>query len=149
MEGRGWRNSTAKRHNKDGTSGRTERKTLTPRANPSMFIRYFISVPKLPREYADQTNAVAIVRYPCTEGKVVRPGEPIAIVETWWAVLQIEPVKPCRIEKTLYDNPGIRGVEIKEGEPIALAFCDPEDIPEKGDNALFKLLEQKREKPRV
>jgi hypothetical protein len=112
-----------------------------------MFIRYFINVPRIPREYADQTNGVSIVRYLCKEHVVIEPGQPIAIVETWWAILQIEPVMPCHIEKTFYDNPIIKGINIKEGEPIALAFCEPEDIPKEKDNAIFRVIEQKKIKP--
>lgn len=112
-----------------------------------MFIRYFINVPKVPREYADQTNGVAIVRYPCKEHISINPGEAIAVVETWWAILQIEPIMPCHIEKTLYDNPVIKGITIKEGEPIALAFCEPEERPKGPENAVFRLVEQKRIKP--
>ena len=112
-----------------------------------MLIRYFINVPKVPREFADQTGGVAIIRYPCKERTVIKPGEPLALVETWWAVLQIEPIMPAHIEKTLYDNPVLKGGLVKEGEPIALAFCDPEEIPKGSETAVFKLVEQKRIKP--
>jgi len=112
-----------------------------------MLIRYFINVPKVPRAYADQTGGVAIRSYPCKERTVLKPGEPLALVETWWAVLQVEPAMPCHIEKTLYDNPVLAGGVIKEGEPLALAFCEPEEIPKGPENAVFRLVEQKRLKP--
>ena len=112
---------------------------------PLMFIWYFINVPELPYEVIDQKRAVTIERYLVREKQNVKAGTPIAVVETWWAVLQIEALYPCRIEKTLFD--GFRGLQHSIGNPLALAICDPDDRPKDDVTSRVTIVKMKRLKP--
>ena len=105
---------------------------------------YFVTVPELPPEVVDQTRAVQVIAYTVKEGQSVKPGTPIATVETWWAVLQIEATGTGTLSKVFFD----RGTIVKIGNPMAIIVCDPEDAPLQRPPAAVNVMQMKREKPR-
>jgi len=112
-----------------------------------MYIWYFINVPELPYAVADQTRAVILKRYLVYEGEKVTAGTAIAVVETSWAVLQLETIYPCRIGKRLFDGNYLQGISLDVGQPLALAFCNPVHSPKNRVTTRVTILEIKKEKP--
>jgi pyruvate/2-oxoglutarate dehydrogenase complex dihydrolipoamide acyltransferase (E2) component len=50
---------------------------------------YFFTAPELPPEVVHQSNTVDVQKYLVAEGKSVTSGAPIALVENYWAVMQL------------------------------------------------------------
>jgi hypothetical protein len=113
-----------------------------------MLIWYFLTIPELPWEVTDQTGTVSLIEYSLPVGTLVKPGDTIAEVETWWARLRIIAKYPCRMEKRFFDSPALRGITVGIGQPIALAFCDPEDVPKEKPETQTEVVCFKREKQR-
>ena len=104
---------------------------------------YFVTIPELPQEVAHQSNSVELVEYVTQEGQEVGPGTPIATLENWWAVLQIEANGRGYLHKAFFP----RGTHIKIGDPLAVVFCDGEDAPYGRPSSTINVLTLKRRKP--
>lgn len=105
---------------------------------------YFVPVPELDRSVSDQSHAVTLVRYLTDEGQWVEPGTPIATVETWWAVLNIEATTKGMLKRTILWPDAI----VRVGEPIAIIVGDGEDMPYDRPRSVATVVRIKREKPK-
>lgn len=104
---------------------------------------YFVRVPELPREVAHQSNQVELVEYCTKEGQAISPGDSVAVVRNWWAVLEIAAAAGGRVSKTFFS----RGTIVKVGDPIAIIECDGEGAPHLGKDSMVRLLKKIRERP--
>ena len=109
---------------------------------------YFLKVPELPSEVRHQSNSVNIVEYVAKEGEMVEAGTPIAIVENWWAVMEILANTRGFIAKTFFDSQLTAHAGVQIGDPIALILCDGDEAPQGKVNSAIKVLKLKREKPK-
>ena len=108
-----------------------------------MPIWYFVPIPDLPPDVTDQSGKVGIIRYLIKEGAPVSDGTPIAEIETWRAVLQVEAAGKGYLSKTFFN----RGTTVRIGEPIAIILCDGEDAPCERPKSKIQILRIKKEKP--
>ena len=104
---------------------------------------YFFPIPKLDPEVSHQSNQVELVRYVVEEGSEIIPGTPIAIVENYWAVLQIEATNNGIVSKTFFGP----HTWIQVGDPIAIIICDVEGSTSDGPYSVAKVIKIKKEKP--
>ena len=104
---------------------------------------YFLTVPELPPEVAHQSNTVDVKKYLVAEGKPVTSGTPIALVENYWAVMQMSAVGNGILKKVFFDGP----VTVKCGDPIAILACDGDDLLHGKPKATVTIIELKRAKP--
>jgi len=104
---------------------------------------YFLTVPKLPSEIAEQSNQVRIREYLCSEGELIEAGTPIVLVENRWAAMLLKANGKGIVRKTLFDC----GTYVKVGDPIAIIGADGENIPYGKDYALIEIAEHKQPKP--
>ena|SRR5579864_3983833 len=104
---------------------------------------YFLPVPQIPLDFAHQSNQVELVKYLAKEGGRVQRGTPIALVENWWAVFQLNANGQGILKKTFFDP----GTSISVGDPIAIIGADGENIPYGQSYAVLEVVKMKREKP--
>lgn len=104
---------------------------------------YFFRVPKLPHEVAHQSGTVDIQKYLISEGQRVGIGTPIALVENYWAVMQINANGNGILKRTFFDA----GSSVQYDDPIAIIICDGEDVPPRDSQATLKVIRMKRTKP--
>ncbi|MEW5978578.1 MAG: biotin/lipoyl-containing protein [Acidobacteriota bacterium] len=86
---------------------------------------------------------VELVEYVVKEKEKVEKGQTIAIVENWWAKMALKAVGPGYLSKTFFE----RGTQIKEGDPLAIVVCDPEDGPRSKETSELEVIETIRNKP--
>jgi pyruvate/2-oxoglutarate dehydrogenase complex dihydrolipoamide acyltransferase (E2) component len=104
---------------------------------------YFIKVPKLPKDLSHQRGAVELVQYSAQEGQSIQRGQVIAVVENWWARMELKAIGPGILSKTFFD----RYTSINEGDPLAIVICDPEDGPKDAATCELTVVERIRSKP--
>lgn len=104
---------------------------------------YFVKVPKLPNQVSHQQGTVELVEYLVSEGQRIEKGQVIAIVQNWWARMTLRAIGPGYIGKTFFR----RGAHIKEGDPLAIIDCDPEDGPRDNETSSLEVIENIRIKP--
>ena len=104
---------------------------------------YFFPVPKLPPDVSHQSNSVEIKKYLLAEGKPVKVGTPVALVENYWAVMVLKANGKGFLKKTFFD----RGACVNVGDPIAIIAADGEDLPYGKQCALLDVTEHKKLKP--
>jgi pyruvate/2-oxoglutarate dehydrogenase complex dihydrolipoamide acyltransferase (E2) component len=103
---------------------------------------YFVNVPKLPKQVSHQLGTVELVEYRVGEGEKIETGQTIAIVQNWWAKMVLKAVGPGYVSKTFFT----RGTRIKEGDPLAIIVCDPDDGPKGKDTSEIEIIESIRAK---
>jgi pyruvate/2-oxoglutarate dehydrogenase complex dihydrolipoamide acyltransferase (E2) component len=104
---------------------------------------YFVNVPKLQKQVSHQMGMVELVEYQISEGGKVEKGQCIAIVKNWWATMALKAVGPGYVTKTFFE----RGAHIKEGAPLAIIVCDPEDEPKDKETSDLEIIGNIRTKP--
>jgi pyruvate/2-oxoglutarate dehydrogenase complex dihydrolipoamide acyltransferase (E2) component len=104
---------------------------------------YFVKVPKLPKEITHQMGTVKIIEYTTKEGGKVKLGQPIAIVENWWARMVLKAIGSGYLNKTFFSH----GAQVLIGDPFAIIICDPEDSPKGNESCELEIIENIREKP--
>lgn len=104
---------------------------------------YFFPVPELPPEVAHQSNTVDVQKYLLKEGQPISRGTPIALVENYWAIMQLNANGNGILEKIFFDN----GSSVKCGDPIATIICDGDDLIYKKPVATLEIVTIKRNKP--
>jgi pyruvate/2-oxoglutarate dehydrogenase complex dihydrolipoamide acyltransferase (E2) component len=105
-------------------------------------IYYFVTIPEFPQEGAHQSSLVELVEYATQEGQEVIPGTPIATVENWWAILQIEANGRGYMQRTFFPP----RTNVRIGDPIAIILCDGEDVPYGQPKSMISVLRIKRRK---
>lgn len=103
---------------------------------------YFVNVPKLPKQVSHQMGTLELVEYRAKEGEKVDKGQVIAIVQNWWARMALKSIGPGYLSKTFFT----KGTRIKEGDPLAITLCDPEDGPSGKDTSEIEIIESIRTK---
>lgn len=103
---------------------------------------YFVNVPKLPKQISHQMGTVELVEYRVKEGEKVEKGQAIAIVQNWWARMELKAIGSGYISKTFFN----KGTHIKEGDPLAIIVCDPEDGPRGNGTSEIAIIESIRAK---
>ena len=103
---------------------------------------YFIRVPKLPKDLSHQRGTVELIEYGAPEGQSIQRGQVIAVVENWWARMELKAIGPGILSKTFFD----RQTSIKEGDPLAIVICDPEDGPQDAVTCELTVVERIRSK---
>ena len=103
---------------------------------------YFVNVPKLPKQVSHQMGTVELVEYVVKEKEKVEKGQAIAVVKNWWAKMSLKAVGPGYISKTFFE----KGTHIKEGDPLAIVVCDPEDGPRSKETSEIEIIETIRHK---
>lgn len=88
-------------------------------------------------------GTVELVEYVVTEKERVEKGQAIAIVRNWWAQMALRAVGPGYVSKTFFE----RGAHIKEGDPLAIIVCDPEDGPRSKETSELEVIKAIRHKP--
>ena len=104
---------------------------------------YFVKVPKLPKDVSHQMGAVEVVEYPIKEGGEVKPGQPIVIVENWWARMVLKAIGSGYMSKTFFSS----GAYVLIGDPLAIITCDPEDGPKGNESCELEVVEHIRKRP--
>jgi len=104
---------------------------------------YFVNVPKLPKQLSHQMGTVELVEYVVREKEKVEKGQTIAIVQNWWAKMALKAVGPGYVSKTFFE----KHTHIKEGDPLAIVVCDPEDGPRSKETSELEVIENIRQKP--
>lgn len=104
---------------------------------------YFFRVPKLPPEVAHQSATVGIQKYLIPEGHRVSIGTPIALIENYWAIMQLHANGNGVLKRTFFEE----GTSVKYDDPIAIITCDGEDIPPRDSQATLEVIRMKRTKP--
>lgn len=104
---------------------------------------YFVPVPKLPPEVSHQSNNVDLIKYVAAERGKVNIGTPIALVENFWAVIEITATSPGLLKKTFFDSHTV----IPIGDPIAIIEADGENLPYGKDRSKARIVKMKRDKP--
>lgn len=74
------------------------------------------------------------------EGASLKPGDVIAVVENWWARMALKALAPGVLTKTFFD----RNTSIKEGDPLAIMVCDPENGPRDAATCELTIIEHIR-----
>jgi pyruvate/2-oxoglutarate dehydrogenase complex dihydrolipoamide acyltransferase (E2) component len=110
-----------------------------------MMSYYFVRIPKLPRDISHQSGAVTLIEYAAREGQMIQPGEVIAVVENWWARMQLKAIGPGLLSKTFFAS----GTAINEGDPLAILICDPEDGPKNDATCELTVVKAVRPKPSI
>jgi pyruvate dehydrogenase E2 component (dihydrolipoamide acetyltransferase) len=105
---------------------------------------YFFTVPALPREVSHQSNTVEIQKYLVREGDKVDIGTPVAVIENYWAVMNLKANGSGLVTKTFFP----RGTGVRVGDPIAIISADGESIPYGKPYSVVEIVKAKREKPR-
>ena len=105
---------------------------------------YYVRIPRLDPEVSHQSNEVEIVEYLAHEGDTVSPGTPLALVENYWAVFQVEAMTPGYLSKTFFSP----GTQVHIGDPIAIVLVEGEDLRENLPLSAIKVVRMKREKGR-
>jgi pyruvate/2-oxoglutarate dehydrogenase complex dihydrolipoamide acyltransferase (E2) component len=105
---------------------------------------YFFTVPELPKEVAHQSNAVDVQKYLIAEGKPVSTGTPIAVVENYWAIMQLNAAGNGILRKVFFDEPAT----VKCGDPVAIVACDGDDLIYNNPKATVTIVKIKHVKPR-
>ena len=108
-----------------------------------MPVWHFICIPKLPQEIAHQSNLVQLIEYRATEGQQVQPGTPIAIVQNYWAIIQIETQCKGYLERTIFKP----GMSISIGDPIAIVEQDGEDAGIGEEHQSISIMQVLKQKP--
>ena len=104
---------------------------------------YFVRIPKLPSNLSHQSGSVEVNKYALAEGCRVEKGQTIAVVENWWARMELKSVGSGYIRKTFFEPHAC----VLEGDPIAIVVCDPEDAPRTEATCELKVIESIRQKP--
>jgi pyruvate/2-oxoglutarate dehydrogenase complex dihydrolipoamide acyltransferase (E2) component len=63
---------------------------------------YFVKIPDLPPEAQHQSRAIDIIEYLVAEGDTVAAGTPLARVENWWAVMELDAMGPGILTKSIF-----------------------------------------------
>jgi pyruvate/2-oxoglutarate dehydrogenase complex dihydrolipoamide acyltransferase (E2) component len=88
-------------------------------------------------------GTVELVEYVVNEREKVEKGQTISVIKNWWAKMALKAVGPGYVSKTFFE----RGTHIKEGDPIAIVVCDPEDGPRSKETSELNVIETIRHKP--
>ena len=104
---------------------------------------YFFTVPNLPAEISHQSNQVQLQQYLLQEGAPVDSGTPVAVVENYWAKMQLKAKGKGILEKTLFRP----GTHVKIGDPIAIIGADGEELPHERNCSILEVMTIKRRKP--
>lgn len=74
------------------------------------------------------------------EGKPVTSGTPIALAESYWAVMQLNATGNGILKKYSLDSP----TAVKSGDPIAIIVCDGDDLLHDKPKATVTIVKLKR-----
>ena len=88
-------------------------------------------------------GAVELVEYVVKENAKIEKGQPIAVVQNWWAKMVLKAIGPGYVSKTFFE----KGTYVKEGDPLAIIVCDPEDGPRSAETSKLEVIEHIRRKP--
>lgn len=105
---------------------------------------YYVRVPRLDPDVSHQSNEVEIVEYLAHDGDTISAGMPLALVENYWAVFQIEAMTPGYLSKTFFSP----GTHVDIGAPIAIVLVEGEDVRENQPLSAISVVRVKREKGR-
>lgn len=104
---------------------------------------YFVNVPKLPKRVSHQMGTVELVEYLVREKEKIEKGQAIAVVQNWWARMVLKSVGCGYLSKTFFES----GTHIREGDPLAIVVCEPEDGPRSKETSELEVVENIRLKP--
>jgi pyruvate dehydrogenase E2 component (dihydrolipoamide acetyltransferase) len=96
----------------------------------------------LPREVSHQSDTVEIQKYLVADGGKVDVGTPVAVIENYWAVMNLKANGPGIVTKTFFSP----GTVVRVGDPIAIISADGESLPYKA-TSIVEIVEVLREKP--
>lgn len=92
-------------------------------------ITEFARVPEPEAQYRHQSNHMSVARYFVKEGGRVAAGEPIVLLENYWARFELVADVPALVAKNLYD--WASGVQLAVGAEVALLAYDDADLRER------------------
>ncbi len=104
---------------------------------------YFASIPELPPEVSHPNKSVSLVEYKVAEGDQIKLGTPLAIVENYWARMEIDANGEGSVKKTFFEPGTVVGI----GDPFAIVACDGEQVPYGRAYTTIKILAIRRQKP--
>jgi pyruvate/2-oxoglutarate dehydrogenase complex dihydrolipoamide acyltransferase (E2) component len=104
---------------------------------------YFVKIPKLPANVSHQSNQVEVMRYLRAEGDQVGPGETVAVIQTYWAVMHLKANGRGIVTNTFFAHP----TNVKVGDPIAIIDADGDEIPYGEEYVSLEVVKIKHNKP--
>ncbi len=105
-----------------------------------MPFHYFFPVPRLERDVADHTHGVELLAWLLGEHQPVKAGQPVARVQTRWAILELLATGDGVLGKHIFDP----RTYVKEGDPIAVIFADGEALPYGRAPSSYRVAESSR-----
>ncbi|MEQ8859966.1 MAG: hypothetical protein RIC56_15085 [Pseudomonadales bacterium] len=105
----------------------------------------FARIPKPPTQFRHQRDTMAVVHYVAEEGERVEPGEPLVLLENWWARFELVCRAPGTVAKNLFD--AVPGIEVPTDTAVVFLFFDPADLPKVGELFELRHLADVRERP--
>jgi pyruvate/2-oxoglutarate dehydrogenase complex dihydrolipoamide acyltransferase (E2) component len=109
-----------------------------------MAFHYFLPVPKLSPDVRDQSGSVELLAWLVPERAPIRPDQPVAHVQTRWAVLELRTTGAGILGKQIFDP----GTHIAEGDPLAVIYADGEALPYSRPAVTVQVIAVRQEKPR-
>ena len=88
-------------------------------------------------------GTVELIEYLVKEKDKIEKGRPVAVVQNWWAKMVLKAVGPGYVSKTFFE----KGTHVREGDPLAIVVCDPEDGPRSAETSKLEVIENIRNKP--
>ena len=104
---------------------------------------YFIKVPRLPATISHQMGNVEIIEYAVKENERIKSDQTIVLVGSWWVRMALKAVGSGYISKVFFEP----RTYVREGDPLAIMVCDPEDAPHGEVTCALEIVETIRQKP--